>query len=514
MSKREKNNLGQYFTPTPIAELMVGMMTSPKDGAILEPSSGTGVFLDALTKAGFQNPEGVEIDTALAHHPTAPVHNQSFITWEPTKPYNSVIGNPPYIRWRDLDDRSKEELQQHELWGTLFTYLTDYLTVFIAKSVQHLAPGGELLFITPRFWMHTQGSAGLRNWLLKHGTITDIVDFDEATVFPGVSSSIIIFRYVKSNTPTPVTLRNYIGPRQVPPTVTLNNPDLFTTRQIPAFQPDSHWTLGTAEEQHALTTFEAACSINGTPTQLHPYIDVANGLVSGMDAAFRIPEDQVGNMNQAEQAAIIQVLKAKNTERLRSNTLIPYIYITDTTLTEETFQQNYPLFATLLEPHKEQLLKRHSYTEGLQYWQWAFPRSASFHLNGKQKLMVPVKERLTSREHVRFTLAPEDAVATQDMVALVPAAEAKESIEYLTAFLTLPAVTQWVTLKGVVKNNVAEFGVQPLSVLPFRPINWDKQEEVTAHDQITQLVKDRNPATAETFQQIQDIFSETFNISR
>ena len=134
-STREKNPHGQYFTPRSVANLMLELTKSVKNSRILEPSSGTGVFLDALSDAGFVNVDAVEIDPLLARHDKFAVINSSFVSWRPSDKYDLVIGNPPYIRWKDLSETGKLEMKHHELFGSLFNSLSDYLTVFIAGSV-------------------------------------------------------------------------------------------------------------------------------------------------------------------------------------------------------------------------------------------------------------------------------------------------------------------------------------------------------------------------------------------
>lgn len=49
-----KNILGQYFTPSYIARIMVDLIESPRDSKILEPSAGEGVFWMCFTKQDIQ----------------------------------------------------------------------------------------------------------------------------------------------------------------------------------------------------------------------------------------------------------------------------------------------------------------------------------------------------------------------------------------------------------------------------------------------------------------------------
>jgi tRNA1(Val) A37 N6-methylase TrmN6 len=56
-----------------------------------------------------------------------------------------VIGNPPYVRYRDIGAATRKLLRQDG-----FDERSNLYLFFIEKCVRHLAPGGELIFITPR----------------------------------------------------------------------------------------------------------------------------------------------------------------------------------------------------------------------------------------------------------------------------------------------------------------------------------------------------------------------------
>lgn len=496
---RQKNPLGQYWTPSNVADLMVQMLTSRADATILEPSSGAGALLDALTHAGYRHVTGIEVDSTLAHHPHATVHHASFVSWQPSSPFDAVIGNPPYIRWRDLNEPSRQEIRQNELWGPLLNSLTDYLSVFIAKSAQHLKPGGELIFVTPSNWMYTTHSAALRDWLLERGRFTDIVDFGEARVFPKVSSSIIIFRYEKSSPRQTrretVNYFRYIHGRTLPERLTLNDPEQFTEKRIPAFRKGRHWTVATADEQQALDTLEKACTLPGATqySRLGDVADIANGMISGLDATFHLSPDQIAQLPDRELSAVTQVIKARNINPLISTTLEPYAFI-PAGLTETEAQNRYPTLLSMLQPQQTQLQKRYSHTGTTQYWEWSFPRSETFHRNTQDKIFVPSKERLTTRRYPRFTLAPTGAAATQDVTALAPKRGVGESVEYFVAFLSLPAVGEWIRLRGLMKGGVAEFSEGPLARIPVRRIDFTSATEKRIHDTVTAQVAGWNAA--------------------
>jgi len=516
--ERSKNPHGQYFTPRNVADLMVQMLGVNPSDPILEPSSGRGVFLDALSAAGYGSIIGVEIDTELANHPIVEVVNQSFVTYKPGQKFCAVIGNPPYIRWKDLSQESKQEMLDHDLYGSLFNSLSDFLTVFIAGSVELLEENGELVFITPSFWMHTQHAAGLRNWLLERGQITEIVDFGEATVFEKVASAIVIFKFIKSKAKSNgISLYRFIGSRRVTSLdLCLTDESQFENLEIEAFTNSSHWAFSSREEMKLADALEQDCRLEATNllqefrySSLGDYVDIANGMVSGLDKAFRVPQELESVLTLQEQAACLPVLKAFDLNSWFSSGVTLYIDIPQG-LVEDQVIREYPNFYSLLIENREKLDERYSYKREIPFWEWSFRRSESFFMTKQRKGFVPCKERLTKRETARFSLSSRWAVATQDVTAFAPKDDVQESIEYIVAYLNLFPVTSWIRVRGLMKGGIAEFSERPLASIPFRSIDWSDSKEIGIHQEITKLMLSISDESNENFQGIVGSVREQF----
>jgi adenine-specific DNA-methyltransferase len=495
---RQKNKLGQYFTPPHIARLMVAMLKASTKSAILEPSSGTGVFLDALREANYIDVQGVELDSELAKHVYFQVENASFVSWRPTQTFAAVIGNPPYIRWKNLEDEQRNEITLSRHWGTLFNSLSDYLNVFIVNSIDVLQEDGELVFITPSFWLHTQHAEGVRNYLMQNGGITHLVSFGESQVFDGVSSAIIIFRFVKTKDAIDtIEFYQYLGPRRVGEAVHLQDEKLFAKTSIPQFKQGQHWTIATRRDQLKLDLFQKWCASN-SPTlpgfesdefeTLGDYCTIANGMVSGLDKAFRVDENLYSKLTDLEKSAIIPVVKGADLSGLVTFKSSRYIDL-PSGLTEDEARSTYPNLITHLDTFKTQLLERYSYNRELPFWEWAFRRSEAFLCGDSKKIFVPCKERITNKDVVRFSLVPQGSIATQDVTAFAPKPGVDIDIEYICAFLSLQEVTRWIRMRGLIKGGVAEFSERPLASIPFRRIDKSNSDESEKYRRIVELVR-------------------------
>jgi len=120
-----KNKYGQYFTPQLIVDYMISLSNINKNSSILEPSSGEGIFIDRLKDHGYKNIIAYEIDKQITINNKQVIY-KSFISENIDKKFNLIIGNPPYIRWKNLENELKEELENHTLWHKYFNSLCDY----------------------------------------------------------------------------------------------------------------------------------------------------------------------------------------------------------------------------------------------------------------------------------------------------------------------------------------------------------------------------------------------------
>ncbi|MHA2365945.1 MAG: Eco57I restriction-modification methylase domain-containing protein [Candidatus Hodarchaeales archaeon] len=206
---------GQYFTPSFIASFMVSFISHDTSAPILEPSAGQGVFLKSLYDHGFQNLTAIELDNSLTNVSDIPIIYKDFFDYSIENKFDIIIGNPPYIRWKNQSKDQRKKLIERTFWGKRMNGLTDILQPFIFKSVDHLNPEGELIFITPKFWIQTLHSRPLRHFLSNQGQITHYIDLNERKVFQGVSLNLIIFKFVKNSLSTPVKVLRYLSKKKV-----------------------------------------------------------------------------------------------------------------------------------------------------------------------------------------------------------------------------------------------------------------------------------------------------------
>lgn len=219
-------HLGQVFTPQHIFSDMLSLVRSVKreqNPRFLEPSCGNGAFWQNLQS----NKVGIEIDsTALqkllchteanaevsqnavyleskrdislcaTHRAQYEILNIDFFSYPVSEKFDTIIGNPPYVRYQDILDSTKALLKP---FSAIFDMRTNLYLFFIYKCVLHLKERGELIFITPRDFLKSTASVKLNEFLFAQGSITDFVELGDKRIFDKAQPNCVIWRFEKGD---------------------------------------------------------------------------------------------------------------------------------------------------------------------------------------------------------------------------------------------------------------------------------------------------------------------------
>jgi adenine-specific DNA-methyltransferase len=183
---RNVEQLGQVFTPPNVVDFMLGLCRNK--GRILEPSAGNGAFFTRL-RTGFADCVGLEIDPRVAPEG---VRVGDFFDFPLSEQFDTIIGNPPYVRFQDVAVDTKKCLKSQ-----LFDARSNLFLFFIEKSVSHLKQGGELVFIVPREFIKLTAAKKLNAWLYEQGSITDFYETGDTRIFGAHTPNCAIFRFEK-----------------------------------------------------------------------------------------------------------------------------------------------------------------------------------------------------------------------------------------------------------------------------------------------------------------------------
>ncbi|MBL6445692.1 N-6 DNA methylase [Fulvivirga sp. 29W222] len=198
--------LYEFYTPTYIVELMweLAYHFGFEGGQVLEPACGTGRFFSHAPKesklTGFEtNPISARIAQIL--YPVAEIHNFYFenafmiqpryvsrikegLTWLSGYPFDLIIGNPPYGRYRNFFSSyfTWPKVIQNELF-------------FMYYGLKMLKKGGLLVYIIPDRFM--RNGATYSQMKKEMGWICKLLDaYHLPPVFPktSISTDIIVLQ--------------------------------------------------------------------------------------------------------------------------------------------------------------------------------------------------------------------------------------------------------------------------------------------------------------------------------
>lgn len=184
-----KKELGQYFTKS--EELQQKVLEFIKNnGTFLEPSCGRGDIVKSVEENLKVSVDCYEIDEEIDFiiNKTNIVFGD-FLQQKIEKKYNSIVGNPPYVRTKK---------------GNLYIDFTD-------KCYELLEENGELIFIIPSDFFKLTSSKKLISKMLKNGTFTDIYHPKKENYFEEASVDVLIYRYCKNKELPKTTIYNGVS---------------------------------------------------------------------------------------------------------------------------------------------------------------------------------------------------------------------------------------------------------------------------------------------------------------
>lgn len=213
-SQAERNRLGQFATPSGLAEDVVryalNLLSSAEKIHFLDPAFGTGSFYRALLqtvpKKRIAESLGFEIDPHYGE-PAAKLWKDTaliltladFTNAEPSPRINMLICNPPYVRHHHLNSGNKARLQLRTQLasGIKVNGLAGLYCHFLGLSHAWMAKGGVAGWLIPSEFMDVNYGRAVKQYLLDRVTLLHIhryepndVQFADALV----SSAIVWFR--------------------------------------------------------------------------------------------------------------------------------------------------------------------------------------------------------------------------------------------------------------------------------------------------------------------------------
>jgi adenine-specific DNA-methyltransferase len=206
----ERKARGAFFTPRAIATFLVEWAIRRRTDAVFEPSCGEAAFLvevvarlravGAHTIASDQL-QGTDIDGRSVETATALLREigavgqlmiRDFFDAKPTRSFDAVIGNPPYVRYQAFSGAARTKAIEAALaQGVRLTALASSWAAFVVHAASFLTADGRLALVLPAELLTVNYAAPVRRFLMQRFARVRLVMFKER-VFPGVMEEVVL----------------------------------------------------------------------------------------------------------------------------------------------------------------------------------------------------------------------------------------------------------------------------------------------------------------------------------
>jgi adenine-specific DNA-methyltransferase len=358
---------------------------------LLEPAVGTGAFLipavqRLLAAARRDSVKFSDLDTSITAYDIEPVHveatrlalgkvllendvpsrtaNRLVERWvregdfllAPEKPFDVVVGNPPYIRIEQLAPELQAEYRRR--YSALFDR-ADLYVAFIERGLDLLKPTGTLSFICADRWILNKYGTPLRRKLAENFRTHVYIDLHRASPFeseviaypsifaisPGKTERVMVASMASASPEECLSIQRHLA-QQAP----VHHPGVSLSTYDSWFQGDEPWVLSTPEHLEALRSLEARFQ----PIEADEATRVRIGVATGSDKVFIVPEGV-----DIEPDRLVPLVKREDIEDGRIRDARRYVINSFDADGRVIDLKKYPRLARYFRMHESTLRKRH-----------------------------------------------------------------------------------------------------------------------------------------------------------
>ncbi len=451
--------------------------------------------------------------------------------------FDFVVGNPPYVGEKGHKEMFRP-LQSHPYWRHFYQGKSDYLYYFIILGLSKLAEGGKLGFITTQYWLTADGAGNLRNYILQHAKITEIIDFKGIKLFPEAqgqenivfilekcsiesereSNRIKIVQFYKEWANSD---QKYIDAQNQ----VITNYDRFialltNAKQYDLFaDPDRmNFELGKDKRSEIADVYYSGTTqgeldenawylysrvkpiiLDGNFAFLTELFNVNQGIVSGAD---RVTNENIKKIPRSDQE--IYGIKAGDPIFIFDKDQLAELHLTDQEMKYvKPFYKNSDIHRGFVDVHEMQFVqynndchdeseipniinylqrfrgilnpRREVESGSIRWFDLWWPRNRNIFESEKLVTSRRAKEN-------NFAYENRKTYPQSDITLITPKQGTKENLKYLFALLNADYLNAWYGKNTKMKGNMREFYFTPLSKVPIRKIDFDNPDEAFIHN--------------------------------
>src|SRR5690606_10707258 len=159
-------NGGAFFTPTNVAKFIVEALKIKDNSKVLEPSCGSGVFLEFVPPSC--EITGIELDQVSAKvaqliYPNAEIIQGSAFDYIRYNYYDYVVGNPPFGEKIEVEGNLDFETLRYQKKNNKSTGKSEF--AFVELAIRSTKPGGYIALISPKNLSFSDQAAKIRKYI-------------------------------------------------------------------------------------------------------------------------------------------------------------------------------------------------------------------------------------------------------------------------------------------------------------------------------------------------------------
>lgn len=414
--------MGQIFTPDYVTDLILDDIGYTHnhiiDKKIMEPSFGKGVFLlhilrrlilecetlnfsrEDTIKQIQNNIYGIEIDEECYNETIERINGflrglgfqniklnlflQDTLQWNKFGMFDYVVGNPPYIRIHNLDEKNRAAIKDFEFSKGM----ADLYIIFFEVGLRMLNRNGKLGYITPNSYLTNSSQKNFRKYLLEKNLLQIIENYGSWKVFENFDTytCITILNKNKDN-----ALFNYSSIEGI-------KRKYITTYDNDCFKIGNEWT-GDAWNLTSQENIDFLNSVKTRTQTISDYGTVQCGIATNKDNVYIVKDIQdtkkksvkIFNGSEIESKLLKKIVKGSKYHG-SGNYWILFPYKQNekdgsiSVIEEDEMRKKYPLAYNYFLAHEEELLKRDMDSNAKTWYQFA--RSQGLNNCFKKKIVI------------------------------------------------------------------------------------------------------------------------------
>ncbi len=252
--------------------------------------------------------------------------------------FDAVIGNPPYLEFKQLDILSKSEIEKK--YSTALGKYDIYI-VFIEQGIKLLKSNGIISYITPCTFIKRDFGNNIRKFIHANSSIQEIVYFTDFQIFGNVTVFPSIFKLVKNKSQEDINIlyfphNNKLNHKLLDNLLVQRKSneflDVYTIKPNDFFN-ESTWNIENPIYLKIKNKITKNTKLLGSITEY-----IFQGIASGKDEVFYINEETLRS-NDIEREIVHRILKGKDIKTYENNWSGHYVIYPYDTKTNKVFDE-------------------------------------------------------------------------------------------------------------------------------------------------------------------------------